>query len=139
MTGQVMRPHFVRRTPFAFGWLMKDYDPDVADAWLEPVLRDRGVRRDLTKVLKGIKPRYTLDAAAKLASFEKPVLLAWAREDRFFPFAHAERLATLLPDARLIGVDDSYSFVPEDQPHLLADAIRGFLRETSGRSATAAA
>ena len=137
-TGYALKPHFLRRTPVAFGWLTKNYDPEVADAYLEPLLRDRGVRRDVTKALKGIKPRYTLDAAAKLPSLDVPSLIVWAREDRFFPYEHAERLATLLRDSRLVPVDDSYSFVPEDQPHLLAEAIRGFLRETSGDRAAVA-
>ena len=30
---------------------------------------------------------------------------------------------------RLVGIDDSYSFVPEDQPGPLAQAIREFVRE----------
>jgi pimeloyl-ACP methyl ester carboxylesterase len=101
---------------------------EVMRAWVGPALNDAGVRRDAVKALKGLDPHYTLDAAARLASFERPALLAWAREDRIFPFAHAERLAAILPDARVVPIDDSYSFVPEDQPGPLAEAIQEFVR-----------
>ena len=79
--------------------------------------------------MRDISPAVTLDAAAELAAFKAPALLAWAREDRFFPFAHAERLAAILPDSRLVAIEDSYSFVPEDRPDVLADAIGSFVAE----------
>jgi hypothetical protein len=44
------------------------------------------------------------------------VLLAWAEEDRLFPLELAHRLAGLLPQATLVTIKDSYTFVPEDQP-----------------------
>ena len=78
-------------------------------------------------MLRGIDKRYTLEAAEKLRSFDKPVLLAWAAEDRVFPLADAERLASILPNARLKPVENSYSFVPEDQPEELAALIAEFL------------
>jgi pimeloyl-ACP methyl ester carboxylesterase len=56
--------------------------------------------------------------------------MAWATEDRFFPFSDAEKLAALLPDGRLVPIHDSYTFTPIDQPHATADAIVSFLRET---------
>jgi pimeloyl-ACP methyl ester carboxylesterase len=125
-----MRVPGAARSPLAFGWLTKRPVPDeVMRAWAGPVLRDAAVRRDAAKALRGIDPRYTLDAAERLGRFRRPTLLAWAREDRFFPFAHAERLAAIIPDARLVPIDDSYSFVPEDQPGPLAEAIRAFVRE----------
>jgi pimeloyl-ACP methyl ester carboxylesterase len=137
---QSMRLPGAARSPIAFGLLSKRrIDSDVLRAWTRPVAADAGVRRDATKFLRGLDSGATLDAAAKLTGFDRPVLLAWAREDRMFPYEHAERLAALLPDARLVGIDDSRTFVSEDQPEALADAMRSFLAETSAaRSATAA-
>ena len=37
-----------------------------------------GVRRDLGKVFGSVDARYTIEAAQKLESFDKPILLAWA-------------------------------------------------------------
>jgi pimeloyl-ACP methyl ester carboxylesterase len=41
---------------------------------------------------------------------------------------HGRRLAALLPAARLLEIPDSYTLIPEDQPDLLARAIRQFVR-----------
>jgi pimeloyl-ACP methyl ester carboxylesterase len=124
---QSLRPPALRRLPMAFGWLTKRPVPnDVTSAWLRPVQTDKGVRRDVARLLKGIDKRYTLEAAEKLRGFDRPVLLAWAPEDRFFPLEHARRLAEILPDARVEEVPDSYTFVSEDQPEVVARLVGEF-------------
>jgi pimeloyl-ACP methyl ester carboxylesterase len=126
--GQLLRIRALWRLPIAFGWLAKHpLHPGVVTAWLTPARSDAAVRRDLTKALRGIDPRYTLEAAEALRTFDRPVLLAWAPEDRLFPIAHAERLARDLPDATIERVEDSYTFVPEDQPARLAELIAAFV------------
>lgn len=129
---QSMRLPGAARSPIAFGWLSEGHIPDdVLRGWLAPVLADKAIRRDATKLLRGLDSNATIDAAAKLTSFGGPALIAWGRGDRFFPYEHAERLAALLPDARLVGIDDSRTFVSEDQPEALAHEIRAFLAATS--------
>jgi pimeloyl-ACP methyl ester carboxylesterase len=120
----------LRRSPLGFGWLIK-HDPGGAplEEWVRPYLGDRAIRRDTIKVLRGIDPKFTFEAAEKLRSFERPALLAWASEDRFFKLSYAERLAEAIPGARLEPIEDSYTFVSEDQPERLAELIRGFVRE----------
>jgi pimeloyl-ACP methyl ester carboxylesterase len=129
---QPMRIRALRRLPMAYGLVTKrPIDHAVTDAWLRPFLQQREVRRDTAKLLRGITRRDTLAAAERLRRFERPTLLAWAREDRAFPVAHAHRLAALLPDARVEEIPDSLTFIPEDQPERLADAIARFVRETA--------
>jgi len=129
---QPMRIRALRRLPMAYGLVTKrPIDHAVTDAWLRPFLQQRAVRRDTAKLLRGITRRDTLAAAERLRRFERPTLLAWAREDRAFPVAHAHRLAALLPDARVEEIPDSLTFIPEDQPERLADAIARFVRETA--------
>jgi pimeloyl-ACP methyl ester carboxylesterase len=124
---QSMRPRAMRRTPLAYGWLTKHrLDDAVLDAWVEPIMSDRGVRRDAAKVLRGLDKRYTIEAAERLRDFDRPVLLAWAPEDRFFKWEFAERLAGVFPDVRLERIDDARTFVALDQPDRLADLICGF-------------
>jgi pimeloyl-ACP methyl ester carboxylesterase len=126
---QTLRAPALRRLPLAYGWLAKRRIPkDVTAAWVRPCQTDRGVRRDTARVLAGVSSRYTNEAAEHLASFERPVLLAWAPEDRFFPLEHAQRLSELFPDARLEEVPDSWTFVPEDQPERLAQLVESFAR-----------
>jgi pimeloyl-ACP methyl ester carboxylesterase len=124
---QSLRAPALRRLPMAFGWLAKRRIPnEVTRAWLEPAMTDRGVRRDVAKLLKGVDKRFTIEAAEKLPQFGKPVLIAWAPEDRFFPLEHARRLAELLPDARVEEVADSYTYVCEDQPDRTAQLVAEF-------------
>jgi len=126
---QPMRLAAMRHGPMGFGLLVKNgFDAEITDGWIRPTLRDAGVRRDLAKVLRGIHPRYTLEAAERLGAFDRPVLLVWAPEKDFFPFEHAQRLAQTFPDARVERVDDSYTFVMEDQPERLAALIGEFAR-----------
>ncbi len=128
--GTSLRPRRARRLPFAFGWLSKRPLPDdVSDAFLLPALRDKRIRREVAAVLRGISKDHTRRAAEKLGEFDRPVLIAWAPDDKVFPFAHAERLARDFPDARLERIEDSYTYVSVDQPQRTAELIAAFARE----------
>ena len=48
------------------------------------------------------------------------MLIAWAPEKDFFPVEYGERLARDFPQGRLERIEDSWTFVPEDQPERLA-------------------
>jgi pimeloyl-ACP methyl ester carboxylesterase len=105
--------------------------------WVRPYLTDPAIRRDTIKVLKGIDPAYTLEAAEKLRSWDKPAMLAWAVEDRFFKLSFAERLASTIKGATLEKIEDSYTFVSEDQPERLAELIGAFAGSVSSPAASA--
>jgi pimeloyl-ACP methyl ester carboxylesterase len=125
-----LRPAFARRLPMTYGWVSKrPIDDAILNAWLDPARRQAGIRRDIASLLIGISPRYTLAAAERLHEFDKPVLIAWATEDKFFPFEHGERLAKIFPNARFERVEDSRTFMPEDQPERTAQLIAEFARE----------
>jgi pimeloyl-ACP methyl ester carboxylesterase len=129
-----LRP--LRRLPIAYGFVAKRKIPhEVTDAWLRPCHSNKAIRRDTTKVIVGADSSHTLAAAQKLHLFDRPVLLAWAPEDKLFPLDHAHRLAALFPDARVEEVPDSYAFVSEDQPERVASLVGEF----AGRSAKGAA
>ena len=117
----------VRRSPLGYGLTSKHGIPDeITEAWVTPALTDAAVRRDIAKVCRGIKPEVTLDAAAKLASFDKPTLIAWGAQDKFFSPDLGRRLAAVIPDSRFELIEDSYAFVPEDQPARLAALLEEF-------------
>ena len=125
--GQLLRIRALYPLPVLFGWVVKRPLPDaVAQAYLSPLRKSAGVRRDLRKLLRAVHPRYTLAAAEALRTFDRPVLLAWAPEDKLFPIRLAHRLAALLPDAKLVEVPDSYTFLSEDQPAVLARHVVEF-------------
>ncbi len=126
---QLLRARASHRLPITFGWVTKRRIPaDVVESYLEPSRRDAAIRADLARFLGGVDNRHTLDAARDLPRFTRPVLLAWATEDRLFPMRLAHRLAAALPAATLVQVEDSYTFVPEDQPAELARRIVEFAR-----------
>jgi pimeloyl-ACP methyl ester carboxylesterase len=99
---------------------------ELVASWMEPALHDPGVKRDTKKVTVGMNKRYTLEAAEKLRTSELPVLLTWAPGDRLFSIKNAKRLAAETPNARLVEIPDSSTFVPLDQPQRLADEIAAF-------------
>ena len=133
-----LRLRKLRRLPVAYGWLTKRPVPDeVTDGWLSACFRDPAVRRDAAKFVSAVDSRHTVAAAEKLHTFERPVLMAWAPEDRFFPLDHAHRLAGLFPDARVEEIPDSWTFVPEDQPERVAELVGGFAAQAAEAPATA--
>jgi pimeloyl-ACP methyl ester carboxylesterase len=129
LLAQPMRLAAVRRSPLGFGLLTKRPIPDdITWDWLEPSLKDPAVRRDVIGLLRGIDSRDTLAAAHKLRRWgpSHPTMIAWARDDLVFKLRYAERLARDIPGSRLEVIEDSRSFVPEDQPARLAELIAGF-------------
>ena len=133
---QPLRLAPLRRLPIAFGWLSKRRpDPAVEADWVRPFFSDKGIRRDVTEFLAAIDKRYTQETAEALRSFGKPTLIAWATEDKVFPREHAEELARRIPDARLEWIEDSRTFVAEDQPERVAQLIREFVRERAAAPA----
>ena len=123
MLGLGGRVRAIRSRSMSMMPLTVDPVPDeLLKAWVEP-LRDRRIRRDLLKVLRGISPEHTLAAAQRLPAFDRPALIAWGMRDKFFPISDAERLAELLPGARLERVENARTFVQLDAPERLADLI----------------
>jgi pimeloyl-ACP methyl ester carboxylesterase len=117
----------LRRAAFA-PFAKRPIPDELSKSWMAPSSTDRGVARDLRKVTAGMNKRYTLEAADRLVSSDLPVLFAWAPEDRLFKLSDAERLAAAIPNSRIETIPDAKTFVPFDQPRLVADAIASFAR-----------
>jgi pimeloyl-ACP methyl ester carboxylesterase len=125
---QQLRLRAVRRLPIAFGWLTKRGDA-VTARWLRPLLTSPGIRREAVRTLRaaGADPGFLMAVAGRLPDFRRPVLVAWASEDRVMPPEHGRRLAALLPQGQLTEIGDSYTLVPLDQPARLAQVIKEFI------------
>jgi len=96
-------------------------------AYFSSFLTDKGVRRDIARFLASVSNRYTLAAAATFAHFHRLVLIVWGKDDLFFSGSLARRLQQAFPQASLKWVAGSRAFVPQDQPHVLAQHIKEFL------------
>jgi pimeloyl-ACP methyl ester carboxylesterase len=125
---QLSRIKAIPRT--IFGLLQNTpIDPALLESFTRPTQTQRGIRRDARKALLGVDKRHTMAAADKLRTFDRPVLLAWGTDDPFFPVKWARRLAADLPNARLVEIPDSKTFVMEDAPDRLVELIAGFVRD----------
>lgn len=125
-----LRLRAARRLPIAYGLLTHGPISDAAsDSYVLPSLERVDVRADLTRVCRGIDARHTLEAAELLRDFDRPALVAWSADDRFFPRADGERLAATIPGARFELVEGARTFSPEDRPDRLAELIAAFARE----------
>jgi len=122
-TSVLGRLRAVRRAAFkAMPLTMQPIPDEQVKSWVAP-LADKRIRADLATVVRGIDPAVTIAAAERLRDFDRPALIAWGAEDRFFPFSDAERLAATLPNARLELVPGARAFVQLDAPERLAEMI----------------
>jgi pimeloyl-ACP methyl ester carboxylesterase len=119
----------LRRLPAFFGYMSKRGVPDeIMRAWLQPLARPE-IRRDYRKYASDTRrgKRDLLAATSALPAFDRPVLVAWATEDRLMPPDHARRLTRIFPNSQLAEIPDSYTLIPEDQPTVLAGHLRRFI------------
>jgi pimeloyl-ACP methyl ester carboxylesterase len=106
-------------------------DEATLDAYVANLIRYAGVRRDLTRFLRQVSRRYTLEAAERFPDFRRPVLIVWGEDDIFFLSRYARRLQEDFPEARLRFVAGSRAFVPEDRPEALAGHVADFVQQRS--------
>jgi len=125
-----------RRSRMGQGAVMRqDPPPEVTASYLRPALR-RAIRRDLAAVLRAVDVKHTLGAARSFGSYRRPVLVAWGEDERLFDPSIPARLAAAFPNATLVRVPRSLTYIPEDEPAELAATIERFLdaASTSPRS-----
>ncbi|WP_158887190.1 alpha/beta fold hydrolase [Amycolatopsis anabasis] len=125
---QVLRLRRTWRWRNTYGWLAKfPIDDQVMRSYVRPVLEDPAIRADGRRAIGSVSERHSRRAAGLLPDrFGKPVLLAWAAEDRVFPLAHARNYARAL-DADLRTIPGSYTYTAEDQPARTASTLLTWL------------
>lgn len=134
-TMTLLRIRALRRLPMTLGWMSKRPIPhDITDAWFAPGIRDKAIRRDLAKYGGSARRGQMIEVTERLRGFDKPALVVWATEDKTMPRDHGQRLAELLPQGRLVEIDDTYTMIPEDQPAQLADALATFVAEVGAEA-----
>jgi pimeloyl-ACP methyl ester carboxylesterase len=107
----------------AYGALShRDLD-ELTREWLAPAFADKGVRRDLRRFTASLSDETMPRAAERLPGFKRPALVAWSADDAFFPLEDGERLAAILPDARLEVIDRARTFSMLDRPEELAALV----------------
>ncbi|MFE7746563.1 alpha/beta fold hydrolase [Nocardia sp. NPDC057455] len=135
-----LRVRWLRGTPLLFGWMARRplSDALVRD-WTEPGLRDPRIRRDLLAYTKsGFRKPELIAHTEALRDFAGDTLILWSSAGKVMPREHGRRLAELIPNARLVEIDDAYVLSMLDQPAAVAAAMSAFLvenRTAPGRNA----
>jgi len=127
-----LRMRRLRGTPLLLGWMAKrPLDDDLVRGWTAPGLAAAEVRRDLRKYASSRFDKSKLIAMTEsLTRFAGPALVLWASEDKVMPRSHGKRLADLLPQGRLVEVEDSYVLIQLDRPDTVIRHLRTFLEST---------
>ena len=121
-----MRTAAARRSPLGYG-LLSHHDVDhLAEPWVRNALDNPAVMEDLRRFTVALDNEVTRDAAQRLSGFDRPVLFAWALDDKLFPLAHAEEMAKIVPDGRVETIAGSRAFSMIDQPDALASLVADF-------------
>src|SRR6478735_11956674 len=113
---QSLRLPFARRLPIAYGWLTKRARDETLAGWSAALLRGGEPLADAAHFFRHVDPGVLLDAAPRLRACAGEGIIAGPPEDRCFPIALGRRLAAQFQHATLVEIEDSYSFVPLDQP-----------------------
>jgi pimeloyl-ACP methyl ester carboxylesterase len=118
---QTMRAPVARKRAFD-GLAHRDID-DLIEIWVRPALSDPAVAEDLRQFTLSLRTEVTTNVAARLPEFDKPTLVAWSADDTFFELGDGERLAAIIPNARLEVIDGARTFSMVDRPDRLADLL----------------
>ena len=125
LVSQLLRARFAQRLPMAYGWSIKSGLPEraIMDSYLGPAER----RRTCGATCASSCARWTRASRSTPPRGSRPSAspCCW-RGPRTTGCSRSSSLAASRPPcrtARLELIPDSYTFVPEDQPAALADAI----------------
>jgi pimeloyl-ACP methyl ester carboxylesterase len=118
---QAMRAPAARRRAFD-GLAHRNID-DLTEIWVRPVVSDPAVAEDLRQFTLSLRTEVTTGVAARLPEFDKPALIAWSADDTFFELGDGERLAAIIPNARLEVIEGARTFSMVDRPDRLADLL----------------
>lgn len=121
-----MRFAAVRRSPLAYGLLSHGDIDHRAREWVKPALAQPAIRDEIRRLIVGLDPAITRDAARRIAGFDRPVLFAWGVDDWLFPITHAHRMAAIVPDGRVEAITASRTLPMLDRPERLTELVAAF-------------
>ncbi|SHN47630.1 alpha/beta fold hydrolase [Cryptosporangium aurantiacum] len=120
-----VRPKALRHSMLGFGGLVRDpLDPALTRRWITPALNDPAVRRNTADFLRHVDPKDLVDVSTRLHRFPKAARIVWGTADPFFKIGLARRLRDAFADATLVEIDRGRTFLPLDEPELVANEIR---------------
>ena len=101
---------------------------ELSELYLKSFTENKLIRDDFAKNVKTWSPKYTLEAADKLKTFQFPVLILWGEDDiNLFPLKLGKQLKTVFQNAELIIIPNSKTYIQEDQPEIMIKEIIQFI------------
>lgn len=132
---QQTRLRAVRHSPLAFGPLLNHPLPaSLTRGWVQPLLGNAAIRRDVTRFARGMRRTELAGAATWLGHFEGPVHLVWGTRDKHFTVELGRRLAAAFQHAQLDEIADATTFVSIDRPDAVVGAVRAVLAKDAQAS-----
>jgi pimeloyl-ACP methyl ester carboxylesterase len=104
--------------------------PDWPDRY-RPQLRYKGFRRARLSDLRSNVDADQRDELQAVGRHPRPVLVVWGKQDPNVPFELSASLMAVMPDARLLAVDQAGHLPQWEQPGIVQPAIVSFLREAA--------
>lgn len=132
--GWVCGQRRLRRNPFILGDAFADrslLEGDFEAFFLDPIHRDRKVRRATMRLLRSFDTRLVDELGAVHARIDVPVKLAWGDQDPFFPLPWAEEMVGTFARGSLEIIEGAGLFCHEERPEAVATALLPTLRTLS--------
>jgi len=108
------------------------YDPDrLEERYVERVIADLERPGTIAASLAAVRGMDFAGLVDALPEIQQPALLIWGREDRVSPPVYGERLASLLPRARLVVYPRCGHFPHVEALEASTQALLGFLSEVA--------
>ncbi|HEX6941243.1 MAG TPA: alpha/beta fold hydrolase [Longimicrobiales bacterium] len=141
---RLLGPILLRPSRRGTAWLLRrvltagrPLDPAVEPALVEYLFRsaeagDRAILARAYRLFAGRRGQREVLGDAELAALRMPTLVLWGRRDAFFPPAHAERAAAVIPQATLKWIDAAGHSPNWEAPQEVADALLEFFADPAG-------
>jgi len=98
----------------------------VLQATVAPWLGEEGQPAFYRQIVQA-DPKHTAEVQPLYDMICRPVLILWGREDSWIPLERGYELQRLIPDSKLIVIDDAGHLVIEEKPQALIARISRFL------------
>jgi cis-3-alkyl-4-acyloxetan-2-one decarboxylase len=116
------------------GMASRDVDPAMMDAYRAPFpdywsrVGTLAFQRDIPLTERDRSAPVMSGIHERLSDLEVPTTLLWGMRDRVFQPVFLEQWRQLLPDARVVELDDAAHFVVEDRPDAVVEAADALAR-----------
>jgi pimeloyl-ACP methyl ester carboxylesterase len=100
-------------------------DDSVLSGLIAPYSTEVG-KLSLIRNAAALDTNHTTELTPRLARIDVPTLIVWGEDDRFLPVQYAERLATDIPDARLVRISGARHFALLDRHDEVLRHVAGF-------------